>query len=395
MKLVFRVACLLLLTTTVRAAPLPAPIYSITDLGVEPQWNLQTHRKAFDVLTGGVVVRVGPEGQVAGVVLRYPTGKPPCHLFFTWSQGRLSVLGMLPLAASGPHHRKFYVNDINSAGEAVVSRTVDYDKNDADLTDIYRARAYLWRKGRLHSLGTIPGSNDAEGQGINEQGDIACISQSDILSSFAFVWRKGKHLRFPLPPSYPFINGLKINNADDVVGTVTRMWDAESFQFQMALYHKGRILPVAEIPGWPMAIVLAANSGGEVLVAARNYPAEEGYPPIIERNYLWSQGKWQIVETKTGEVLGSSYGPILSTVTAMNSSREVVGWYGHYQNPDQRAFVYHAGQFLDLNALIPAKSDWHLLQAYNINDAGQIVGYGKHNGKASLFLLTPVPQAKP
>jgi probable HAF family extracellular repeat protein len=39
--------------------------------------------------------------------------------------------------------------------------------------------------------------------------------------------------------------------------------------------------------------------------------------------------------------------------------------------------------------LLPLDSGWHLLSARGINNAGQIVGYGNHNGAYHAFLLTP------
>ena len=43
----------------------------------------------------------------------------------------------------------------------------------------------------------------------------------------------------------------------------------------------------------------------------------------------------------------------------------------------------------DLNTEIPYSSGWELGWAFAINDAGQIVGQGIHNGQYDAFLLTP------
>jgi probable HAF family extracellular repeat protein len=43
----------------------------------------------------------------------------------------------------------------------------------------------------------------------------------------------------------------------------------------------------------------------------------------------------------------------------------------------------------DLNNLLPPNSGWELTQALGINDKGQIVGYGTHDGQIRAFLLTP------
>jgi probable HAF family extracellular repeat protein len=43
----------------------------------------------------------------------------------------------------------------------------------------------------------------------------------------------------------------------------------------------------------------------------------------------------------------------------------------------------------DLNTLIPSGSGWVLSWAFDINNHGQIVGYGLVNDKFRAFLLTP------
>lgn len=52
------------------------------------------------------------------------------------------------------------------------------------------------------------------------------------------------------------------------------------------------------------------------------------------------------------------------------------------------AFVYD-GSLRNLNQLLPAGIGWELIEATDINDAGQIVGYGRFQGRIRAFLLTP------
>src|SRR5262249_19985657 len=77
---------------------------------------------------------------------------------------------------------------------------------------------------------------------------------------------------------------------------------------------------------------------------------------------------------------------------------EVVG-YSITRTPDglstvQHAFVWQSATgILDLNNLVDGSgAGWQLVEATDVNDAGQIVGYGfdpLHHQHA--FLLTPVP----
>jgi probable HAF family extracellular repeat protein len=55
---------------------------------------------------------------------------------------------------------------------------------------------------------------------------------------------------------------------------------------------------------------------------------------------------------------------------------------------DTHAFLYDGSMF-NLNNLIPAGSGWELVEATALNDAGQIVGYGRFNDHTRAFLLTP------
>jgi hypothetical protein len=49
----------------------------------------------------------------------------------------------------------------------------------------------------------------------------------------------------------------------------------------------------------------------------------------------------------------------------------------------------------DLNALIPPASGWELVEAFDVNEGGQIVGIGRHTGRTRAFLLSPVPGRSP
>lgn len=84
-----------------------------------------------------------------------------------------------------------------------------------------------------------------------------------------------------------------------------------------------------------------------------------------------------------------------SVATAINNSSLVVGyaWLPATEGePFRRAFLYDArdGVLTDLNDLLPEGSAWSLVDALDINDAGQIVGRGLIRGEMHGFLLTPV-----
>ncbi len=68
---------------------------------------------------------------------------------------------------------------------------------------------------------------------------------------------------------------------------------------------------------------------------------------------------------------------------------------GYSENEDDRlrAFLWKSDQFYDLNDLISADSGWALWYASDINDRGEITGYGTLNdGPVQGFVLHPIPE---
>ena len=85
--------------------------------------------------------------------------------------------------------------------------------------------------------------------------------------------------------------------------------------------------------------------------------------------------------TDLGTLGGSSF------AYGVNDSGEIVGYSWPTTGENPHAFLYLNGMMVDLNALIPSGSGWQLLEAYGINNAGQIVGEGLWNGQTHAFLL--------
>ena len=56
-----------------------------------------------------------------------------------------------------------------------------------------------------------------------------------------------------------------------------------------------------------------------------------------------------------------------------------------------RSFLWIEETATDLADLIPVDAGWELGGANGINDAGQIVGWGRVGGATRAFLLTPAP----
>ena len=142
-----------------------------------------------------------------------------------------------------------------------------------------------------------------------------------------------------------------INEAGDVAGWVTNGSDQE----QAALWRNGALILLGDFGG-NYGEATALNNYGQV-VGASNIPASSYVPGY----------------TPNGQTGGyTSAGTLAPIVTELS-----------------HAFLWQNGTLIDLNTLLPANSGWILQRATGINDSGQIVGYGTHNGVLSGFLMTP------
>ena len=87
------------------------------------------------------------------------------------------------------------------------------------------------------------------------------------------------------------------------------------------------------------------------------------------------------------------YGEIYS----LNESGQMVGlmWDSDEEEAVEHAFIFDMENGIrDLNNLLDPQTGWTLTFARDINNSGQIVGYGEINGERRGFILTPVAPSR-
>ncbi|HET6861902.1 MAG TPA: DUF3466 family protein [Pyrinomonadaceae bacterium] len=167
-----------------------------------------------------------------------------------------------------------------------------------------------------------------------------------------------------------------INDAEQIVGYVSREPHATYADHRAFLYQNGRIVDLGTLGG-RMTTPLAMNSSGAVV---GNAQTSGGLP----RAFIYN-GRLQGLGTLPGGSQSMAFG--------INNLGQVVGSSDN-QTRTLHAFLYSKGTIKDLNDLIPTFSGWILVEARSINDSGQIVGNGILRGQERGFLLTPVDLAQ-
>ena len=170
-----------------------------------------------------------------------------------------------------------------------------------------------------------------------------------------------------------------INNSGQIVGNSTLL-NGLTHAF---LYSAGKMMDLGTLPGFQNSTANGINSSGQVVGYAWNgvYTSPAAF--------LYSNG--QMIN------LGTNLGYTSARAEAINSQGVIVGQ--EFSDKAAAAFVYQNDVMTNLNTLFPTSLQAlgiNLVQAYSINDAGQIlVGGIDARGVTENFLLTPSGEATP
>lgn len=216
--------------------------------------------------------------------------------------------------------------DINSSGYVI---GMSYLANG-------RYHAFLDTGGGMTDIGTAIGGNNVA-HGINDFGEIVGWWSSALNAT-------------------PGLETTGVNPAD-------------CYGF---LYVDGTVSAIASLGG-----------RGTYPTDINNYKQVAGYSQTTggqDHAFLWQDGGLKDLGTLGGSA---------SWAWRLNNVGQIVGW-SYTASGLLHAFLWDPSSgMIDLNNLLPAGSGWVLERAYDINDAGQIVGYGVYQGKNQAFVLTP------
>jgi probable HAF family extracellular repeat protein len=246
-------------------------------------------------------------------------------------------------------------------------------------------RAAIFSGKRVIDIGTLPGDASSVASGINTSGVVVGTSTpatQKLYVSQAFVYRNGVMQGIPQLRNLTNFLGATaqgINDSGVIVGSVgvKGFLGAATSSY---MFDGTNLTLFATIHGYENSVAAAINAKGTVVGYRASFSFSINAPL---RAYSYSGGNLVDLGTLYPNDTFSS-----SVALAINSPGVAVGYSQASQGrlPPQ-AVAFANGSVGNLNRLLPANSGWTLEVAEGIDDLGNIVGIGLHNGIERGFLL--------
>ena len=344
---------LALIALTALAAPAVAqPRYTLTDLG------------ALTGATGADAHGINNRGVVVGS----STVNDRRHAFIYYD-GTMHDLGTFGLDEAD-------ANSINDVGQVTISTIDRSNPSDADGV------GYLYdhRDGTSRALPTL-GGRWGYGTDVNASGQMSGTSRYPGPYNFgaARYDDNGRQITNLGALGGDRASALGINDAGHVVGYARTGTFRGNTPVHHAFVHRGAAMTDLGTLGGDFSIAFDVNNRGQVVGMANTTTT--------------STTRWHAFLHEDGVMRDLGTLMINSYAHALNESGEVVGYMSDSLQSNERAFVYTGGRLYDLNSVADLPAGWMLRQAIEINDLGQIVGWGTSaTGRHTAFVLTPVPE---
>lgn len=229
-------------------------------------------------------------GQVAGnsgLFISYPgdIGGGFDSRPFLWTAGRLQPLGTL-----GGEYGE--ANGISDTGVVVGQADRKAVRDPSDGTYRSRTVAFLCTNGNMRDLGTL-GGDDSVAQGVNARGQVVGWSgfrprPKDPPEPFiirAFLWEKGSMRDLGSLPGFESSSATAINNAGQVVGELYRTYTEYRTTSRAFLWEQGQMHNLGA-PAGCSSTALAINDRGQVV----GFAQPRG---VDQRALLWSGGRME------------------------------------------------------------------------------------------------------
>jgi probable HAF family extracellular repeat protein len=280
---------------------------------------------------------------------------------FLWESGFMQSLGTLD-----KHSYAYGMNDLDPV------QIVGYSQPDGGSTDF---KAFIWDSvGGMRDLGNL-GGTQAVARAINDSGEVAGFSDNALGDRRAFVWDSIGGIQDLGTLGGATSLALGINSAGEIAGSsepdqvnseFAFMWDSTNGMQEVKKH----------LPGSKYDRAFDINDLGEMVGEA------------ADNADVVHAAHWVNVDGAITDL--GTLGGTTSIARAVNDSAQVVG-ISDIAAGGTHAFGWDneggSPVMTDLNDLLPGGSGWILLEAWDINSAGDVVGWGTLDGEIRAFLL--------
>ena len=296
-----------------------------------------------------------------------------------WEGHKAINLGTLPGGAES------IADGVNSRGQVIGFANNGVPDAFSAFGFPTQTRAFLWQNGVMKDLGTL-GGPDAVPNVINERGQIAGFSYTDSTNQTTgapiqdpFLWQNGTMTDLgTLGGTVGTANWM--NNRGQVVGTSNLAGDATHHGF---LWDDGKLIDLGTLGG---------------IRSEANWISESGF--VVGRADVPGSKSHHAFRWKKGVMADLGLLPLQTCSTALsaNNRGQVVGETAVCGvNVSGPAFFSEDGEpIIDVNTLIVPASDLNVVDAFDINERGEIAAHGNlSNGDSHAVLLIPCDENHP
>jgi probable HAF family extracellular repeat protein len=282
-------------------------------------------------------------------------------------------------------------------------------------------RGFVYTGTAVQDLGSLGTGTNQYALSINSAGQVAGFCNGTKGAISAFLYSNGSLTNFGPDLGLGGLNSYAyaLNDAAQMTGYLDTTNGPVGF-----FYGDGGAVSLGGLPGATNSQAYGLNNLGVVVGSA---PAVDGSTNaflwtlnggMANLNDLTGDTNWQLTQARSvddlGDVVGNgfyavnaaqegfvftpAYGEIMeiglpagatnSYALAINNAFQAVGG-ATLSNGITKAFLWDWGALVCLNNVLPSGSAWDLREAWSINVAGQIAGWGVTNGQVHAFLLSP------
>jgi len=235
-------------------------------------------------------------------------------------------------------------------------------------------QAFLWQNGVVAYLDGLDANKPSYAMSINNNGVIVGSSvPKNKNRQHATEWLNGSVIN--LHPDNDIYDREGLATSINSQGSITGYENDNSF---ISYSNEGKRwiydFQSHSINSPPSSVATSINDLDEIAGST-----------FLDQSWIWQNGIFQ----NLGIFSWTKY----IIANHINNKSQIVGEIRSSDNTGTiGGFLWQGGVLSDLNSLISPDQNWYVLTAFDINDNGDIVGYGIHNGQQTGFLMTPVPE---